>query len=80
MQEELPDEAVYCIEVASRPTSKSWEMYFDGASKTDEKGRPKSGVGIVFITPEGNMIPHSFTRKLKHSLLSVDNDENQIEL
>jgi ribonuclease HI len=36
-------------------------MYFDGASKTDEKGCPKSGVGIVFITPEGNMIPHSFT-------------------
>jgi ribonuclease HI len=36
-------------------------MYFDGASKTDEKGRKKSGIGIVFITPEGNMILHSFT-------------------
>lgn len=61
MQKELPDEAVYCTEVASRPTSKAWEMYFDCASKTDEKGRLKSGVGIVFITPKGNMIPHSFT-------------------
>lgn len=49
LQEELPDEAVYCTEVASRPTSKAWEMYFDGASRTDEKGRPTSGVGIVFI-------------------------------
>jgi hypothetical protein len=27
LQEELPDEAVDCIEVASRPTSKAWEMY-----------------------------------------------------
>lgn len=62
LQKELPDEAVYCAEVASRPTSKAWEMYFDCASKTDEKGRLKSGVGIVFIiTPKGNMIPHSFT-------------------
>lgn len=59
LQKELPDED--CTEVASRPTSKAWEMYFDCASKTDEKGRLKSGVGIVFITPKGNMIPHSFT-------------------
>lgn len=35
--------------------------YFDYASKTDEKGLPTLGVRIVFITPEGNMIPHSFT-------------------
>lgn len=32
-------------------------MYFDCASRTDDKGRPTLGVGIVFITPEGNMIP-----------------------
>lgn len=35
-------------------------MYFDSASKTDEKGRPTSGVGIIFITPEGHLLPHSF--------------------
>lgn len=63
LQEELPDEAVYCTEVASRPTSKAWEIDIDlyCDSKTDEKGRPTFGVGIVFITPEGNMIPYSFT-------------------
>lgn len=61
VQESLPDEAVYCTEVASRPTSKAWEMYFDCASRTDEKGRPTLGLGKVFITPEGNMIPYSFT-------------------
>ena len=28
-----------------------WNMFFDGASRTDPKGRIIAGVGVVFISP-----------------------------
>lgn len=37
-----------------------WEMYFDGASRMNGRKEQSSGVGIIFITPEGHLIPHSF--------------------
>lgn len=37
-------------------------MYFDGATRTNSNEELTSGVGIIiFITPEGHMIPHSFS-------------------
>lgn len=37
-----------------------WEMYFDGASRMNRRKEQSSGVGIIFITPEGHLLPHSF--------------------
>ncbi|KAK2980357.1 hypothetical protein RJ640_014530 [Escallonia rubra] len=58
---DLPDEEVMHIEV-----QKGWEMYFDGASRSPDGTKQettknnKSGIGIVFVTPEGALLPYSF--------------------
>ena len=45
---------------------KRWEMYFDGASRSPDGKKQenpknnKSGIGIVFVTPENGVIPYSF--------------------
>ena len=36
-------------------------MYFDSATKTNEKGKPISGIGILFVSPDKYMIPHAFS-------------------
>lgn len=38
-----------------------WEIDFDGATRTNSNEELTSGVGKLFITPEGHMIPHSFS-------------------
>ncbi|XP_019167871.1 PREDICTED: uncharacterized protein LOC109163578 [Ipomoea nil] len=51
LSDDLPDEDVLVIEVLP-----PWKMYFDGASH-----REGAGVGVVFVTPEGEVLPYSFT-------------------
>ena len=58
---EFPDEEVMHVE----GDNSRWEMYFDGASSirpTKGKQIPKirAGVGLVFVTPEGGILQHSF--------------------
>ena len=36
--------------------TKPWQLYFDGAARN--KG---VGVGIVFVTPSGGLVPYSFS-------------------
>ena len=36
-------------------------VYFDGATRTNEKGKPISGIGILFVIPDKYMIPHTFS-------------------
>lgn len=38
-----------------------WKLFFDGASRATEYGTRTSGVGILFISPQGDLIPHAFT-------------------
>ncbi|XP_058221003.1 uncharacterized protein LOC131331154 [Rhododendron vialii] len=58
---DLPDEEVMQVEV-----QKAWEMYFDGATrspngqKQEDLKNNKSGIGVVFVTPNNAIIPHSF--------------------
>ncbi|XP_017978221.1 PREDICTED: uncharacterized protein LOC108662400 [Theobroma cacao] len=49
--EDLPDEDVLCIEIP-RP----WKLYFNGAARQDGVG-----AGVIFITPEGEVLPYAFT-------------------
>ena len=35
---------------------KTWQLYFDGAVRS--RG---AGVGIIFVTPSGGLIPYSFS-------------------
>jgi ribonuclease HI len=69
---ELPDEEVFSVEVES-----PWELYFDGASRieTDSDGAStrRAGAGIVFVTPQGGTIYHSF------SLLKEECSNNEAE-
>ncbi|XP_019155153.1 PREDICTED: uncharacterized protein LOC109152024 [Ipomoea nil] len=51
LSDDLPDEDVLVIEVLP-----PWKMYFDGASH-----REGAGAGVVFVTPEGEVLPYSFT-------------------
>ncbi|KAI5668833.1 hypothetical protein M9H77_18686 [Catharanthus roseus] len=53
LNDELPDENVLVIEVLP-----SWKMFFDGASHREGAG---AGAGIVFLIPEGDVLPYMFT-------------------
>ena len=57
---DLPDEDVFTIE-----PEEPWTLYFDGASRTetDPDGTPRrrAGAGLVFKTPQGGVIYHSFS-------------------
>ena len=57
---DLPDEEVFTTELEA-----PWELYFDGASltKNDRDGAPRqrAGVGLVFPTPQGEVMHHTFS-------------------
>ena len=36
-------------------------MYFNGTTRTNEKGKPISGIDILFVSPDKYMIPHAFS-------------------
>ncbi|XP_057803083.1 uncharacterized protein LOC131018370 [Salvia miltiorrhiza] len=51
LTDDLPDEDALVIEI-----SPPWTMYIDGASHQDE-----AGAGVVFVSPERQVLPYSFT-------------------
>ena len=57
---DLPDEEVFTTELEA-----PWELCFDGASltKNDRDGAPRrrAGVGLVFPTPQGEVMHHTFS-------------------
>ncbi|KAJ8627664.1 hypothetical protein MRB53_020971 [Persea americana] len=59
LRDDLPNEPVYNVETSS--PNASWNMYFDGATRTNEKGKPISGIGILFVSPDKYMIPQAFS-------------------
>ncbi|XXG88408.1 hypothetical protein AAC387_Pa12g0619 [Persea americana] len=59
LRDDLPDELVYSVEISL--SNASWDMYFDGATRTDEKGKLISGIGILFVSPDKYMIQHAFS-------------------
>jgi ribonuclease HI len=69
---DLPDEEVFSVGVES-----PWELYFDGASRaeTNPDGtlNKRAGAGLVFKTPQGETLYHSF------SLLKEECSNNEAE-
>ncbi|MHC6131760.1 Ty3/Gypsy family RNase HI domain-containing protein, partial [Serratia marcescens] len=58
---EFPDEEVLYME-QGLPV---WKMYFDGASSAktipgEDSPQVRAGIGLVFVSPEGGIIYHSF--------------------
>ncbi|XP_058068755.1 uncharacterized protein LOC131218089 [Magnolia sinica] len=51
VSDEFPDEQVMMIE-----SSNSWQVFFDGTSRATGVG-----AGVIFITPQGDLLPYSFT-------------------
>ncbi|XP_021321401.1 uncharacterized protein LOC110437319 [Sorghum bicolor] len=69
---DLPDEEVFSIGIES-----PWELYIDGASRTETNPdgtlSKRAGAGLVFKTPQGETIYHSF------SLLKEECSNNEAE-
>lgn len=69
---DLPDEEVFAVDVEA-----PWELYFDGASRMefdpDCTPRRRAGAGIVFKSPQGETIYHSF------SLMKEECSNNEAE-
>ena len=51
--EDLSDEGVFFIELP-----RSWQMFFDGAARCNGVG-----AGVVFFSPEGEVMPFAFNLK-----------------
>ncbi|XP_019160042.1 PREDICTED: uncharacterized protein LOC109156645 [Ipomoea nil] len=51
LSSDLPDEDVLVVEVLP-----PWKMYFDGVAHKEG-----AGAGVVFVTPEAEVLPNSFT-------------------
>ncbi|XP_070039747.1 uncharacterized protein [Nicotiana tomentosiformis] len=51
LTDELPDEDTMVVEVQP-----PWKMYFDGAAHLG-----RAGAGVVFVTPQSEVLPYSFT-------------------
>ena len=49
--EDLPDEDVLFIEMLE-----PWKIFFDGAARQN-----RAEAGVIFITPEGEVLPFSFS-------------------
>ena len=49
--EDLPDETAEVHLAQANDYSLVWQMHFDGASRTNPRGEPVAGVGVVFISP-----------------------------
>ena len=58
LRDDLPDKPIHAVEIFS--SNASWDMYFDGAIRTNEKGKQILGVGIFFVSPDKYMIPNAF--------------------
>ena len=52
LPDDLLDDSVMFVE------TKPWQLYFDGAARN--RG---AGVGIVFVTPSGGLVPYSFSTR-----------------
>ena len=38
-----------------------WQLFFDGASRTEPNGKVVAGVKVVFISPENHFLPRAFS-------------------
>ena len=50
LKDDLLDKPVYNVETSS--SNASWDIYFDCATRTNEKGKLISGIGILFVSPD----------------------------
>jgi len=55
---DIPDEV---IEANMTSSDDVWQMFFDGASRIEPKGKIVTRVGAVFISPENHIFPRAFS-------------------
>nr|UYK51750.1 hypothetical protein [Paphiopedilum micranthum] len=64
LNDDLPDEQVLSlVEQSPGQGPQSWELYFDGAAsmKAGPSLSPRSGIGLIFVTPEGDELRYSYS-------------------
>ena len=60
LYDDLPDEIAE-VNVNSSSEEQMWQLFFDGASRTNPEGNIVAGVGIVLISPHNFVIPRAFS-------------------
>jgi len=57
LHEDIPDEIFESNMISA---DEVWQMFFDGASRIDSKGRIIAGMGVVFTSPQNHVLPRAF--------------------
>ena len=58
---DLPYEIVEVKVINASSEEQVWQLFFDGASRTNPEGNIVAGVGVVLISPHNYVIPHAFS-------------------
>ena len=57
LHEDIPDE-IFESNITSE--DEVWQMFFDGASRINTKGKIIAGMGVVFISPQNHVLLRHF--------------------
>jgi len=52
------------VEANMTSNDEVWQIFFDGASRMDPKGKIVTGVGVVFVSPRNHALPRAFSLKI----------------
>ena len=61
LYDDLPDEITEVNLINASSEEQVWQLFFDGASRTDPEGNTIAGVGVVLISPHNYVIPRIFS-------------------
>ena len=61
LYDDFPNEIVEVNIINASSEEQVWQLFFDGASRTNPKGDIIAGVGAVLIFPHNYVIPHAFS-------------------
>jgi len=61
LYDNLPDEIGEVNLINSSSEEQVWQLFFDGASRTNLEGNTITCMGVVLISPHNYVIPHAFS-------------------
>ena len=61
LYDDLSDEIAEVNVINASSEEQMWQLFFDGASRTNSEGNIVIGVGVVLISPHNYVIHHAFS-------------------
>ena len=61
LYDDPPDEIAKVNTINASSEELMWQLFFDGASRTNPKGNIVSSVGVVLISPHNYVVLHAFS-------------------